>query len=68
MTIRPTVPGLIALQAAGDSWSIAQLIDSIDSLNGWEIASEIDSTQGDIAEQASLLLRMSCHTPEEDAS
>lgn len=57
MNIRPIAPGLVALQACGDSWTMAQLIDSIDSLQGWEIASEVDSQQGAIAEQATLLLR-----------
>lgn len=57
MNIRPTAPGLVALEACGDSWTMAQLIDSIDSLQGWEIASEIDSQQGEIAEQTTLLLR-----------
>ena len=57
MKIKPIMPGLIALQACGDSWTIAQLVDTIDGLSGWEIASEVDSQQGAIAEQATLLLR-----------
>lgn len=57
MKIKPIMPGLIALEACGDSWTMAQLIDSIDGLQGWEIASEIDSQQCDISEQATLLLR-----------
>lgn len=59
MNIRPTVPGLAAIQVSGDSWTIAQLLDVIDGLEGWEIASEVDSEQGDIAEQITLLLRKS---------
>ena len=57
MDIRPTAPGLVALQAVGDSWTIGQMVDSIDGLPGWEIASEITSTQGDIAEKVTVLLR-----------
>lgn len=57
MKIKPIIPGLVALEACADSWTMAQLIDSIDGLQGWEIASEIDSQQGAIAEQATLLLR-----------
>jgi hypothetical protein len=57
MDIRPTAPGLVALQAVGDSWTIGQIVDSIDGLTGWEIASEITSAQGDIAEQVTVLLR-----------
>ena len=46
MDIRPTAPGLVALQAVGDSWTIGQIVDSIDGMAGWEIASEITSAHG----------------------
>lgn len=54
--VKPILPGLVALEASGDPWTIAQLIDVIDSLDGWRIASEIDSSQAAISEQITLLL------------
>lgn len=59
MKIRPTNKGLIALQAIGPGPTIEDLIYTIDGLEGWEIASEIDNEQLDIAEQATLLLQRS---------
>ncbi len=59
MEIRPTIKGMITIQAVGPGPTIDDLIESIDGLEGWEIASEIDNEQLDIAEQATLLLQRS---------
>lgn len=56
MQPKPTMHGLVALEATGSSYSVGLLVDTIDGLKDWELASEITKTSSDLSETVSLLL------------
>lgn len=44
MNIQPIMPGLVAIEATGSSYTISQLVDTLDALPGWDIVSEITTS------------------------
>lgn len=44
MHIQPIMPGIVALEATGSSYTISQLVDTLDALPGWDIVSEITTS------------------------
>lgn len=54
--IQPIMPGLVALEATGSSYTIGLLVDTLDALPGWEIASEIASDKTEHSEKITVLL------------
>lgn len=62
MQIQPIMPGLVALEATGSSYTIGLLVDTLDALPGWEIASEIETSSSSQSETVTVLL-MRQYTP-----
>lgn len=60
--IQPIMPGLVALEATGSSYTIGLLVDTLDALPGWEIASEIETSSSSQSETVTVLL-MRQYTP-----
>ncbi len=55
--IRPTTDGLVTIQAAGPTQTIDGLVDALNALTGWTIASEINTDCNGKTKQITLLLR-----------
>lgn len=56
MQVQPIMPGLVALEATGSSYTIGLLVDTLDALPGWEIASEITTASNEHSETIMALL------------
>lgn len=63
MKIQPIMPGLVALEATGSSYTIGLLVDTLDALPGWEVASEITTTSSSDHSETIAALLMKQYDP-----
>lgn len=54
--LKPTIRGLVTIRAAGDADTIDELIESLDHLHGWDLASEIEAADETMATRIDLIL------------
>lgn len=60
--IQPIMPGLVALEATGSSYTVGLLVDTLDALPDWEVVSEIGTTSSSQTETITVLLMRQYNT------